>query len=265
MIQFNFNRFGKLAKWSLTKDKRYFVKSFLQMFVVMLLVFMFFTEMTNTNSVPDPNYKACGTIVLIAFAIQFVFGPSIMFYSMEGKHDMQTLMALPASNFEKYLMRYSTWIILLPLLLVAFFGADLLQYLFHLVLGHDYGRLVASALMDTLSDEVFQKEINSPNAPRFWTSFIVMGIWFHSVFALGATFFRSRKFSGMLSLMVIILIGMLILWLTPKQSALQYGEESSTLAFVMGNVIYISWILLNFWLSYRLFCRTQVIGKFVNL
>lgn len=264
MIQFSFNRFGKLAKWSLTKDKRYFVKSFLQMLVVMLLVFLFFTEMENTNSVPNPNYRACSVIVFIALTIQFLLGPAMMFYSMEGKHDMQTLMVLPASNFEKYLMRYSTWLILLPLLVVAFFGADLLQYLYHLLLGHDYGRLVASALMDTLS-EVFQKEINSPNAPKFWTSFIVTGIWFHSVFALGATFFRSRKFNGVLSMLVIVLIGMLILWLTPDNSALQYGQESTTLNFVLGNVIYISLILLNFWLSYRLFCRTQVIGKFVNL
>jgi hypothetical protein len=24
-------------------------------------------------------------------------------------------------------------------------------------------------------------------------------------------------------------------------------------------------VVLNFWLSYRLFCRTQVVGRFVNL
>lgn len=264
MIQFDFNRFGKLVKWSMTKDKRYFVRSFLQMLVVMLLVFLFFTEMENTNSVPDPNYGGCCVIVFLALAIQFLLGPAMMFYSMEGKHDMQTLMVLPASNFEKYLMRYSTWLILLPLLVVAFFGADLLQYLYHLLLGHDYGQFVIANLADTWS-KIFESENASPNAPRFWTSFIVMGIWLHSVFALGATFFRSRKFNGVLSMLVIVLIGILILWLTPKQSALQYGEESSTLAVVMGNVIYISWILLNFWLSYRLFCRTQVIGKFVNL
>lgn len=264
MIQFNFNRFGKLAKWSLTKDKRYFVKSFLQMLVVMLLLFLFFTEMVNTNEVPNPNYKACGAIVILAFAIQFVFGPSMMFYSMEGKHDMQTLMVLPASNFEKYLMRYSTWLIQLPLFVVAFFGADLMQYLYHWVLGHDYGRLVVSTLTDTMS-EMFQNEMNSPNTSKFWTSFIVTGIWLHSVFALGATFFRSRKFNWVLSLLVIILIGILILWLTPDNPALQYGQKSTTLNFVLGNVIYIGLILLNFWLSYRLFCRTQVIGKFVNL
>lgn len=87
----------------------------------------------------------------------------------------------------------------------------------------------------------------------------------HSVFALGATFFRSRKFNGVLSFAVIIMIGILIMWLTPEHSALQYDDKSTTLSYVLGSVIYIGLILLNFWLSYRLFCRQQVIGKFINV
>ena len=260
MIQFNLNRFGKLARWSLTKDKRFFVKSFLHALVIMLLIFLAFTVMVNTNPTPDPEYNACCVAVVCVFGVTLIMGPSFMYYSMEGKHDMQSLMILPASNFEKYLMRYATWIILIPLYIVAISAADLIQYLYHWVLGHDYGHSVIATLIEKVSD------------PSFWdTSWrsldatIVTGIWFHSVFALGATFFRSRKFNGVLSLLVIIMIGILIIWLTPEQSALQYGEKSSTLAFVMGNVIYIGLTLLNFWLSYRLFCRTQVIGKFVNL
>lgn len=264
MIQFNFNRFGKLAKWTLTKDRRYYVKSFLQVLVIMLLIFLFFTEMVNTNPVPNPQYKTCCLAVMCVFLVTLIMGPSFMFYNMEGKHDMQSLMILPASNFEKYLMRYATWIILVPLYVVAISAADLMQYLYHWVLGHDYGQFVMANMADIMSTLLKHP---STDTFRFWDSTIVIGIWFHSVFALGATFFRSRKFNGVLSMLVIILIGSLILWLAPDQPALQlqYGEESSTQAFVMGNVIYISWILLNFWLSYRLFCRTQVIGKFVNL
>jgi len=264
MIQFNIHRFGKLARWSLTKDKRYYVKTFLQLLVIMLLIFLFFTEMVNTNEVPNPRYDSCCLAVMCVFAVTFIMGPSFMFYNMEGKHDMQSLMILPASNFEKYLMRYATWIILIPLYVVAISAADLMQFLYHWVLGHDYGQFVIANLADTWS-KIFESENASPNASKFWYASIVLGIWFHSIFALGATFFRSRKFNGVLSMLVIVLIGILILWLTPDHSALQYGKDSSTPTFVWGNVIYISWILLNFWLSYRLFCRTQVIGKFVNL
>ena len=46
MIQFNFNRFGKLARWTLTNEKKYNLKSFLQNLVVLTLVFVFFTSVT---------------------------------------------------------------------------------------------------------------------------------------------------------------------------------------------------------------------------
>ena len=260
MIQFNFNRFGKLAKWSLTNDKGYYVKTFLQVLVVLLLVFLFFTSVANTNDNRDTGYHSCSTVALLLLVIQLVVGPSVMFYSMEGKHDRQSLMVLPASNFEKYVMRYSTWLIQFPFFVVAFFGADLMQYVFHLVLGHDYGQFVTAGVANVLS-----KTIKFSDSTQDMHSSIVICVWMHSVFALGATFFRSRKFNGVLSLAVIIMIGILVIWLAPKHSMLQYDHESTTLSYVLGSVIYIGLILLNFWLSYRLFCRQQVIGKFINL
>ena len=39
MIQFDFNRFGKLARWSLVNDKSYYVRTFLQMVAVLTLAF----------------------------------------------------------------------------------------------------------------------------------------------------------------------------------------------------------------------------------
>lgn len=43
MIQFNIHRFAKVARWSLTNDKSYYMRSLLQMFVFLTLVFLFFT------------------------------------------------------------------------------------------------------------------------------------------------------------------------------------------------------------------------------
>ena len=262
MIQFNIHRFGKLAKWSLRNDKRYYVKSFLQMLVTLLLVFLFFTLITKTHNGFAGNYGPCIFVALAMIVVTTTIGPAFMFYSMEGKHDMQSLMMLPASNFEKYMMRYSTWIILLPLYMVAFFAADLLQYAVHWVLGHDYGMFVTSLIMkfvrETVEPTIFSK-------PRLLGSTIVAFIWLHSVYALGATFFRSRKFNWVMTTVAVILVGILVAWLTPEHSALQYDHKSTTLDYVLGNVIHVAWILLNFWLSYKLFCRTQVIGKIVNI
>ena len=47
MIQFDIHRFGRLLKWTMSQDKAYYKKSFLQMVVVMLLAFIFFLFVTK--------------------------------------------------------------------------------------------------------------------------------------------------------------------------------------------------------------------------
>ena len=144
MSQFNFNRFGKLVRWSLTMDRRWFVKNTLSWLVVFTLMFLFFTCVARFNDQPAslPAYGACTSMVLFTTVAILVLGPTMMFNSMRGKHDDQRLMTLPASNFEKYLMRYSYWLLLLPSFVGSFVVADLLQYLVNWLLGHDRWRHV---------------------------------------------------------------------------------------------------------------------------
>ena len=262
MIQFNINRFGRLASWTLTNDKRYFVKSFLQMFVILLLIFLFFTMFVKINGGHEGAYRSCTIAVIAVLGVDIVIGPALMFYSMEGKHDMQTLMMLPASNFEKYMVRYAHWIVLLPLYVIAILGADVLQYLVHLVAGHDYARFVIAELID-----VFAKGIPHFGGSfcRFVTTLIVFIIWLQSVYAVGATLCRTKKFNWIATTVFLILLGMLIVKVRGFFEVASLNERSTTLDYVVGYGIYLVWAMINYWLSYRFFCRTQVIGKFVNL
>ena len=262
MIQFSLKRFGKLACWTLRNDKRYYVKSFLQIFVVTLLIFLFFTMVVKMNGRYDSGYRACVVAMVMMFCVTITMGPAWMFYSMEGKHDMQSLMMLPASNSEKYLMRYSSFLILLPIYVVGPLLADLLQYLIHLIVGHDYGRFVVSVawkelFVDTLSEEI--------SKPRFVGSVIVVLLWIQSLYALGATLFRTRKFNWIITTVVLILLAVLIFKNQGKVEAVNLNDDSSTFTYATGFGIYLALTVFNYWLSYRFFCRTQVIGKFVNL
>ena len=262
MIQFSLKRFGKLACWTLRNEKRYYVKSFLQIFVVTLLIFLFFTMVVKMNGRYDSGYRACVVAMVMMFCVTITMGPAWMFYSMEGKHDMQSLMMLPASNFEKYLMRYSSFLILLPIYVVGPLLADLLQYLIHLIVGHDYGRFVVSVawkelFVDTLSEEI--------SKPRFVGSMIVVLLWIQSLYALGATLFRTRKFNWIITTVVLILLVVLLFKNQGKVEAIDLNDDSSTFTYATGFGIYLALTVFNYWLSYRLFCRTQVIGKFVNL
>ena len=189
MIQFNLNRFGKLAKWSLRNDRSYYVKSFLQFFVITTLIFLAFT--THFLNVSN-GYAPCAVAMISVFIILPIMGPSMMFYSMKNKHDKQALLMLPASNFEKYLMRYSTWLILLPIYIVAILGADLIQYLVNIMMNHEYTTFVMSFIVDKLSNAHMSDEW-VPKAA--WHAIIVLALATHSFYALGGTFFRSHKYA----------------------------------------------------------------------
>ena len=259
MIQFNLNRFAKLARWSLTNDKKYHVKSFLQTFVILLLVFLFFSVVQINVNNRHGFYLACTISVIVSFAVTVILGSSFMFYSMEGKHDMQSLLMLPASNFEKYLMRYSSWLILLPLHLVAFFAADLLQYMIYWLIGREEVMFVTVAMVEMISDTWHKMPVEL-HAPLV-VSMIFAIVWLHSFYALGATFFRSNKYNWMATSAVLIL-GFVILTTTFGWGAVNCTWWNN---HTLWNRVLLVLTIVNFWLSYRFFCRNQVIGKFVNL
>ena len=264
MIQFNINRFGKLAKWSLTNDKGFYLKQTLQVFVAFVLIFLYFTTSHFTFRTPtSSNSIPCCISVLMMVFVTIVTGPSWLYYSMKGEHDLQTLLMLPASNFEKYLMRYSTWIILLPLYFVAFFAADLIQYLVNVLAGHE-GTFVTVKMVEANNILTgYYMGYDGNQKGRFLHNLISSGIWLHSVYALGGTFFRSRKFAWVLTTVAIIVLSMLWLAVTPDISE---GNKAFSIREVVGwDAVYLVWVTVNFWLSYKLFCRQQVIGKFVNL
>jgi len=237
------------------------------MFVVLLLIFLFFTMLVKINGSYDNSYLSCAISVVAVLGSNIIMGPALMFYSMEGKHDMQALMLLPASNLEKYLIRYVQWLILLPIYLVAIFGADLLQYLIHLMAGHDYGRSVLSVLVnDFVGGIIFSpSDASEASHPRFILSLTVIVIWAQSLYALGATLFRSRKFNWIITTVAIILLGLLFYKVAGYVEFIQLNDHSPAVDYAVGYGFYLVWTVINYWLSYRQFCRTQVIGKFINV
>ena len=267
MIQFDFNRFGKLARWSLVNDKSYYVRTFLQMVAVLTLAFLFFTMEGNGTMRFDgkeytsDHYTPCLFISLYVFIITFVIGPSLMFYSMKGKHDRQTLLMLPASNLEKYLMRYSTWILLVPILFLAFFAADLIQYVVNWLVGRDYTTFVTTHFLFNEHLVSWRTHVWNELSEDGAFNHYFTALWLHSVYALGATFFRSHKFNALFTT-IVVLVGLLgWIWLFGGESKEVVASSSYTVDYIIWSAL----TVLNFWLSYKLFCRTQVIGKYVNV
>ena len=266
MIQFNVNRFWKLVRWSLTMDRRWFVKNTLSWLVVFTLVFLFFTCVAkfNNQSASLQSYQACASMVLCTTIAILVLGPTMMFNSMQGKHDDQRLLMLPASNLEKYLVRYSYWLLLLPSFVGSFIVADLLQYLVNWLSGHEGRMLVMQYLMSLDFNIVFPP---SNVVPRSLIVCIVLTfVWLHSCYAVGATFFRSHKHSWILTSVALIAFGIILGSLWPHDEMSRSISSHTAISLLrLWDVIYIFLIAFNYWLSYKFFCRQQVIGKYVNV
>lgn len=263
MIQFSIHRFGKLAKWTLTNDKSFYMKQAMTMLAVTMFIFVvsttdFFQVGSMSEHGASHAYQTCTIATVAAFLITIITGPSWMFSSMKGRHDLQTLLMLPASNFEKFLMRYATWLVLLPLYLAAFFVADLTQYLVNVLLGNDYVMLVAQKVCN-----IFTAEADLPT--RLWVSIFVTGFWLHSCYTLGGTFFRSHKYAWILTTIALIVL------LVIQSSFFSYSDyqeaknDVTTTDYAIMDFITLAWAMLNFWLSYRIFCRTKNIARFVNI
>lgn len=263
MVQFNFNRFKQLACWSLTNDKSYFLRNYFQVLVSATLVFLAFT--TGFIGYPGPNnHNVCGVISLLMMGGAVVVGPSMMFQSMKGKHSTESLLMLPASNFEKYLMRWATWLILLPITIMALFTADLIQYFFNLALRTDYVAYVVTDYVKMVETVYAYQAVDGIFAWETTITWFIAILWLQSFYAVGGTFFRSHKYAWILTTISIILFFMITSWIF-KGGSVSVPSDDTTLAKVIIWTMYVLWIVFNYWLSYRFFCRTQVIGKWVNL
>ena len=237
-------------------DRQYYKKYFLQLLVMAVLMVMMFTVYMGDSHLNGHGYDVCTFVVVVSLLGLMVLGPGHMFYSMSGKHDRQALMLLPASNLEKYVMRYAQWILLLSLAVIAFLIADGLQYMVNLLLGHEWVQTIAGYLVD--SDYMY---VFGPNPRRLLLAISMLLLWIHSIYAVGATFFRSHKHNWVLTSVVLIAGSVFLMGL--------YGWVNVNCLWWNNvgvfNVLFLCLAVFNFWLSFRLFCRQQVIGKFVNL
>lgn len=260
MIRFDMRRFGRLARWALGTDAAYYRRWVLQLFVVVLLMFLFFTTVVRINGGRETGHQVMGVVVMLMVVICVVMGPAFMFQSMTGRHDRQRLLLLPASNLEKYLVRYVSWLFVLFLTLAVILTADLLQYTMHWLLGHDDRRWVMETVWLPINPR--WTTWNQPLDEGLAFPLVALLCWLHSCYALGATFFRVRKYGWVLTTMVLIALGMLEEWLLPDVAPFGHDIVVAPVAYGWG---LLALSALNFLLSYRLFCRMQVVGRFMNI
>ena len=286
MNTFNYNRFSQALKCQFMVTRKWWMVLFGIYTFILLMANLFFTRLqTNYNNIvenwPMEIYSYYNRHVeqTVAFGIFFfcvamLYGISSMFSQMKDTRKRSAYLLWPVSNLEKYVVSFLlSFGLMLVLTVSAYVLADTLRVFIDWVTG----RVVIWGI-PKLSDP-----FTAPDGPfEYWQMVWMLFAWVfytHSLYTLGGTLFRRQQFlltSGTIIVTVILLTIILnqIDWDSAHFEFITgtWDEKTSTYTHIFHPSFYIInsvvslFMVFNYWASYKVFTRMQVINnKWLNI
>lgn len=275
MTNFDIHRFGRTFVWNLRMTKKEMLTNAAAMTFAFLVPFIIhvLSSIKAPAAYVNDSLDSATKMNIFIYCIFFVMGGGYIFKNMKTKEQRITFRMLPATDLEKYVVRvlYATvmwWI----LGLVAFVLADFLQMLVSLLAGIDYvGSASPFFFSMLLGLEDTNITITNSGGDSFYVALVIAvyawSFWAYSLYILGGALFRRRQL--VLTTLAHFIIGMA---LTPvfisfvdKADGESVRLAATGLAWAAA-AVFIIVCLINWWLSYRIFRRMQVINnKWLNL
>lgn len=275
MKNFDINRFGSVLKWNALMTKKEILTNTASMtfaFVVLAVV-QVMSSRNESDMVVADNFNSFTSFALFVFLIICSIGGCWIFNNMKTKEQRITFKMLPATDLEKFVARalYAT-IVWWLMAFVAFCLADLFRMLVSLIAGID---IVKSAIPDFLNMLFGGNDHNISIFGETDMTYVLpltfaanaWAFWVHSLYILGGALFRRRQF--VLTTLAHCIIGLAF---TPIivdfVDSLDKATAEQMFCIVMWTAgsVFTLLFLLNWWLSYKIFRRMQVINnKWLNL
>lgn len=275
MKNFDINRFGSVLKWNALMTKKEILTNTASMtfaFVVLAVV-QVMSSRNESDMVVADNFNSFTSFALFVFLIICSIGGCWIFNNMKTKEQRITFKMLPATDLEKFVVRalYAT-IVWWLMAFVAFCLADLFRMLVSLIAGID---IVKSAIPDFLNMLFGGNDHNISIFGETDMTYVLpltfaanaWAFWVHSLYILGGALFRRRQF--VLTTLAHCIIGLAF---TPVIvnfiDNLDRATAEQLFCPVMwtAGTVFTLLFLFNWWLSYKIFHRMQVINnKWLNL
>lgn len=275
MTDFDIRRFGRTLRWTALTARKEIINVGSLMFFALMLPFALFMISAGRQSLPD---RISSFDITLGFEVYFIciiisISGCWIFSNLKTKEQRIAFKMLPASDLEKFLSRAVYVVVVWPLMaFIAFCLADLLRMGVSLILGID---IVRCAIPDLLrmsfggggvfpvtADELF----GGHTEPVAW-AFVACSYWIYSLYVLGGAFFRRRPLVLTLCSMALLCLLFLVLFVSLADnfmhvSLITYIEPGAWTCFAIFTLL----TALDWWLSYVLFRRLQVINnKWINL
>lgn len=206
-------------------------------------------------------------MALVAFGGWAVVLSNVM-ESMSTKAKRIAFLMVPATSLEKYLWRliYVT-VGFAVSFAVALFATDLTYLLLNSIFGEEEYRSLAGFAIGVYLNW------NSLALDGSWLltvwSFVIT-LWGYSFFVLGGAFWRRRAFvktvGCILLAFLLLLTAMQWVPLSAEHSFYEWvhtvmaDEGKATVAVSLLTIVFFLFTVLNLWLGYRLFRRSQIVG-----
>lgn len=250
MKYFDNNRFLQTLKWNIITEKKTLFTHTLAFVAAFLLIQLFYIGVVNMFQQPGP--KSVMVAMTISTGIIFLlttYYASGLLGNARTKEQRTTVLMLPASNAEKFWARMVYVLVVIPLLVaVALIVATLLRMGIQLLLGHDYIVFGLDLMFDG-------------DGPDF-LELLFSHLFMMSLFVLGGVLFSKHPFIWTwvsimgITLTLSIVGGLLVKLLYPSMHHIHI--EAHDIGFI-GDIVGIALTVFNFWLSYRLFSRLQIV------
>ena len=285
---FDLHRFGMVLRWDLlTNWKGYFNRiAGLAIGIILLSISMLYS-FPHSYFIEEGdlgNYYECrmtGFLAAIYILLIFVSASNI-FGNMKTKLQRESFLMLPANNLEKYAARFLMMSVgSILMMLIATLVADFVQFILSFFMTPGYH---ASIIGSSLS-QIYKAATNTGDNPicilagqckidaaLLGWSFLIM---IYSFTLLGGTFFRKQPIiltavSGIIIFMIIGYCGSKLEdWgVFGVHYYENYYSQAPTLSMttIFWSVVFLALAAFNYWASYKLFTRMQVIcNKWINI
>lgn len=275
MTNFNISRFGRTLRWSAMMTKKEILTNAASMVFAFAVPFVIhaLSRRNRLEALVEQSLHDVTALNLGIYIIICMIGGCWLFNNMNTKEQRIMFKMLPATDLEKFVVRaiYVT-VVWWVMAFAAFCLADLFRMLVCLVSGTEIVGSAVPYFLDILfSDDNHTVNINGESEIFSFVAVVAAanawGFWVHSLYVLGGAFFRRRQF--VLTTLVHFVIGLVFMPIVISVADKIDGESfRESFDAVMWSVTAVFTLLglLDWWLSYKIFRRMQVINnKWINL
>lgn len=269
MKSFNIKRFVSLFRYTLIYNKSMLVRIALGYFIFFSVIYLLTSGLIFSTDEVD-RLDAAEGITYGVFVGFIIFMPSWIIGNMSNKQETIDYLMLPASTLEKYLARFLCVTVCSTVsCLVAIIGADIFQWIISLT-RYPLSE-TASVVYSILAHGDATVQVFGPVYVDYGllTALVyVMFIWLHSLYTVGGMLFRKKMawvFSSLLFLFIVMIVSYTISELV-SDGIFEWMTLNNDIVMIIALIIFSGFAALNYWMSYILFKRMQLINnRWINL